>query len=169
VDQHAAHERILYEQFMEAYRGQETIAQQTLEAQTVQLSPLDARLVEENLDVLASVGFTLEPFGPNMFTVRSVPALLADANPQAVVASILSDLEQGNTPGEGRIEDKIVLRICKQVAVKAGQVLSQEEMQGLIRQLERAESPHTCPHGRPTILHMSADQLAKEFGRAGTR
>ena len=169
VDQHAAHERILYEQFMEAYQGQETIAQQTLEAQTVQLSPVDARLVEENLDVLASVGFTLESFGANMFTVRSVPAMLSDANPQAVVTSIVSDLEQGNKPGEGKIEDKIVLRICKQVAVKAGQVLSQEEMQGLIRQLERCESPHTCPHGRPTILHMSADQLAKEFGRAGTR
>ncbi|MEO1442615.1 MAG: hypothetical protein AAFV33_19590, partial [Chloroflexota bacterium] len=107
--------------------------------------------------------------GPNMFTVRTVPAMLADANPQAVVASIVSDLEHGNTPGEIAIEEKIVRRICKQVAVKAGQVLGTDEMQGIIRQLERCESPHTCPHGRPTILHMSADQLAKEFGRSGRR
>jgi len=169
VDQHAAHERILYEQFMEAYRSQSPLAQQVLNAQTVQLAPTDARLVEEHGETLRAVGFALEPFGPNMFTVRSVPAMLADASPQAVIASIVSDLELGNVPGEEAVEERIVKRICKQVAVKAGQVLSTGEMQGLIRQLERCESPHTCPHGRPTILHMSADQLAKEFGRAGRR
>jgi DNA mismatch repair protein MutL len=169
VDQHAAHERILYEQFMESYRQQEQITQQALQAQTVQLSPTDAKLVEEHMESLEAVGFTLEPFGPNMFTVRGVPSMLADANPQAALALIVSDLEMGNTPGEDAIEEKIVKRICKQVAVKAGQVLSPDEMQGIIRQLERCESPHTCPHGRPTILHMSADQLAKEFGRAGRR
>lgn len=169
IDQHAAHERILYEQFMDAYKQQEQVTQQALQAQTVQLSPTDAKLVEEHMDTLASVGFALEPFGPNMFTVRSVPAMLADANPQAALALIISDLEMGNTPGEEAIEEKIVKRICKQVAVKAGQVLSPDEMQGIIRQLERCESPHTCPHGRPTILHMSADQLAREFGRAGRR
>jgi DNA mismatch repair protein MutL len=169
VDQHAAHERILYEQFMAAYAAQERPAQQVLQEQTVQLSPLDAKLVEEHLATLTAVGFELDPLGPGMFTVRRVPAMLADANPQAVVMSIISDLEAGATPGEQAAEDKIVLRICKQVAVKAGQVLSREEMEGIIRQLERCESPHTCPHGRPTILHMSADQLAREFGRAGTR
>ncbi len=169
VDQHAAHERILYESFMAAYHEQAPVSQQVLDAQTVQLSPADAKLIEEYMPVLEGVGFQLEAFGPNMFTVRAVPAMLADANPQAVVASIVSDLELGETPGEGAIEDKIVRRICKQVAVKAGQVLSTDEMQSLIRQLERCESPHTCPHGRPTILHMSADQLAKEFGRAGRR
>lgn len=169
VDQHAAHERILYEQFMEAYGKQETMGQQVLASQTVQLSPIDAQLVTEHLDVLASVGLALEVFGSGMFQVRSVPAMLADANPQAIVAALISDLEMGNKPGEQSIEDKIVKRICKQVAVKAGQVLSQEEMQGLLRQLERCTSPHTCPHGRPTILHMSADQLAREFGRLGAR
>lgn len=169
VDQHAAHERVLYEQFVAAYHAQDMITQRTLDAQTIQVSPVDARLIEEHSDLLQSVGFELEPFGPNMFTVRSVPAMLADANPQAVVAAMMSDLETGNQPGKEAIEDRIVRRICKQVAVKAGQVLSHEEMTGLIRQLERCESPHTCPHGRPTILHMSADQLAKEFGRAGFR
>jgi DNA mismatch repair protein MutL len=169
IDQHAAHERILYEQFVEAYHSQVPLSQQALDVQTIQVSPVDAKHVEENLEVLQSIGFDLEPFGPNMFSVRAVPAMLADANPQAVLMSVVSDLAAGQAPGEQSIEDKIVLRICKQVAVKAGQVLSREEMQGLIRQLERCESPHTCPHGRPTILHMSADQLAKEFGRMGSR
>ena len=169
IDQHAAHERILYEQFMAAHEEQDPIQQQTLTAQTIQLSPMDAKLVEEHTETLEAVGFSLEPFGPNMFAVRGVPAMLADANPQAVVASIISDLERGDEPGAEAIEERIVKRICKQVAVKAGQVLSTDEMQGLLRQLERCESPHTCPHGRPTILHMSADHLAKEFGRAGRR
>lgn len=169
IDQHAAHERILYEQFMDAYRQADILRQQVLNAQTIQLSPLDARLIEEHLALLSTLGFELEPFGGSMFTVRAVPAMLADSNPQALIASIISDLENGNKPGEQAIEDRIVKRICKQVAVKAGQVLSLEEMQGLIRQLERCESPHTCPHGRPTILHMSADQLAREFGRLGSR
>jgi DNA mismatch repair protein MutL len=169
VDQHAAHERILYEQFMAAYHRQESMTQQVLAGQTVQLSPLDARLIEENLSLLESIGLQLEPFGPKTFTVRSVPAMLADANPQALLASIVSDLAQGVNPGEQSIEDKIIRRVCKQAAVKAGQVLSMDEMQRLIRQLERCESPHTFPHGRPTILHMSADHLAREFGRAGSR
>lgn len=169
IDQHAAHERILYEQFMEAYHNESLQIQQTLDAQTIQLSPVDAKLIEENMATIERMGFVLESFGANMFTVRGVPAILADLDPKAVATAIVSDLVLGQNPGEQRIEDKIVLRICKQAAVKAGQVLSLTEMQGIIRQLERCESPHTCPHGRPTILHMSADQLAREFGRAGIR
>jgi DNA mismatch repair protein MutL len=63
------------------------------------------------------------------------------------------------------LEEQIILHICKAAAVKAGQVLSTSEMQSLVRQLERCTSPHTCPHGRPTLIHLSAEQLAREFGR----
>ncbi len=165
VDQHAAHERILYEQFMAAYAAQEPMRQMTLDGQTVQLSPSDVGLLHEFADELSALGLELESFGPGMVKVLSVPAMIADADPHAVIGGIVSDLARGASPGEQAIEDRIVKRICKQVAVKAGQVLSHEEMQGLIRQLERCESPQTCPHGRPTILHMSSDQLAREFGR----
>jgi DNA mismatch repair protein MutL len=166
VDQHAAHERILYEQFMDEYERKQTIVQHTLAAQTINLSPAEARLIEGNLDVLQKVGFELESFGPNTFVIRSVPAMLADNDPLEAVGGILDDLELGHTPGQPSIEQKIVMRVCKQAAVKAGQILSMKEMQALIQQLERCESPHTCPHGRPTMLHMSRDQLAREFGRA---
>jgi DNA mismatch repair protein MutL len=165
IDQHAAHERILYEQFMMDYARKEPLAQFTLSAQTIDLPAAEARLIEENLDALQSVGFKLEPFGANTFVIRSIPALLADSNPVEAIASILPELELGHKPGQASIEEKIVKRVCKQVAVKAGTVLSVDEMQGLIRQLERCESPQTCPHGRPTMLHMSSDQLAREFGR----
>jgi DNA mismatch repair protein MutL len=167
VDQHAAHERILYEQFMDNYTRQGLIAQYALSAQAVQLAPTESHLLEENLEILASLGFTIEPFGPNTFAVRGVPAMLADRDPLEVIKAIAQDLEQGKQPGQQSIEDKIVLRVCKQAAVKAGQILSLDEMQGIIRQLERCRSPLTCPHGRPTMLHMSSDHLAREFGRLG--
>lgn len=167
IDQHAAHERILYEQFMEEHARHEPVAQFTLTAQTINLPPSEARLIEENLDVLQSVGFTLEVFGPNTFVIRSVPALLADEAPIEVLGGIIADLEAGLEPGQSSIEDKIVTRVCKQAAVKAGQILSTDEMQSIIRQLERCQSPHTCPHGRPTMLHLTSEQLAREFGRLG--
>ncbi len=167
VDQHAAHERILYEQFMAEYTRQKTVAQLALTPESVQVSPPEARLIEEKLPLLHELGFQLEPFGPNIFIVRAVPAILSDIDPAELIRGIVDDLEQGNKPGMESIEDKIVMRVCKQAAVKAGQVLSYEQMQGLIRQLERCQSPLTCPHGRPTMIHMSNDRLAREFGRLG--
>jgi DNA mismatch repair protein MutL len=167
IDQHAAHERILYEQFMEEHTRQGTVAQYALAAQSLHLPPVEAHLIEENLEPLKSVGFDLEPFGPNTYVVRAVPAMLASQSPTEVLVSILEDLELGEKPGQSSIEDRIVMRVCKQAAVKAGQILSIDEMQGLIRQLERCQSPLTCPHGRPTMIHMTTDQLARQFGRLG--
>jgi DNA mismatch repair protein MutL len=91
--------------------------------------------------------------------------MLADADPVEVLSAVLDDLELEKQPGQRAIEEKIIRYVCRYGAVKAGQVLRQEQMQDLIRQLERCESPHTCPHGRPTMLHMSGEQLAREFGR----
>lgn len=167
IDQHAAHERVLYEQFMAEHARKEMISQYALAAQTIQVAPPEARLLEENLAALQELGFEIEPFGPNVFVIRSVPAMLADSDPVETMAGILDDLAQGNKPGQQVVEDRIVLRVCKQAAIKAGQVLSLEQMQALIRQLERCHSPLTCPHGRPTMIHMSSDQLAREFGRMG--
>lgn len=167
IDQHAAHERIMYEQFMADYARQGVISQRTLEAQTIDLAPDEARLVEMRLDALAAVGFILETFGANTFLIRALPALLADQDPAEVVMSILPDLEADKTPGQVNAEARIIMRVCKRAAVKAGQILSLAEMQGIIHQLERCDAPHTCPHGRPTMLHISGDQLAREFGRLG--
>jgi DNA mismatch repair protein MutL len=166
IDQHAAHERILYEQFMDAHERQETIAQQALTGQTILLGPVEAALVDEQAEALRRIGFDLEPFGVNTFMIRAVPALLADSEPVEVVSGILDDLLQDRQPGSGTIEEKLIRQVCRRAAVKAGQILSHEQMQSLIRQLERSRSPLTCPHGRPTMLHMSADRLAREFGRS---
>lgn len=166
VDQHAAHERILFEEFLAAYHGQHIAIQQTLETAVVTLSPVQAGLLEEFQGLLAEIGFEIEPFGTSDFAIRTVPAILADRDPAAVLQLLLQDIESRNAPGSLTVEDKILRRVCKSAAVKAGQVLSHKEMDSLLRQLERCENPHTCPHGRPTMIHMSTMQLEKEFGRS---
>jgi DNA mismatch repair protein MutL len=167
IDQHAAHERILYEQFMAEQAAHLPVAQYTLDAQALTLAPDDARLLEENLPLLQPLGFELDAFGPNTFRIRALPAILANQEPSAVITELLSDLRSGRAPGQDSIEKRLIVRVCKQAAVKAGQILSVEQMQGLIRQLERCDSPLTCPHGRPTLIHMSSEALAREFGRLG--
>ncbi|MBC8170535.1 MAG: DNA mismatch repair endonuclease MutL, partial [Anaerolineae bacterium] len=122
VDQHAAHERILYEQFMENYARQEPIAQYTLDAQTIDFNPTEARLIEENLSLLHGLGFTLEPFGTNTFLIRSVPAMLSTQDPVEVIAGIIDDLELDKQPGYSAIEAKLIKHVCKRAAVKAGQI-----------------------------------------------
>ena len=97
--------------------------------------------------------------------VRALPALLAQIDPTQVLEDIAAALSAGDAPLAGTIEETIARQVCKQAAVKAGQVMAQAEMDELVRSLERCASPRTCPHGRPTMIHLSADQLAREFGR----
>jgi DNA mismatch repair protein MutL len=97
--------------------------------------------------------------------VRAIPAILAKLDPANAVLSVVEDLERGDAPLQGKIEDKIVMRVCKTAAVKAGQTLSQAEMEAMIWQLEQCKNPHTCPHGRPTLIYLSVAQLARQFGR----
>ncbi|MEJ5203223.1 MAG: hypothetical protein WHV66_13410, partial [Anaerolineales bacterium] len=95
--------------------------------------------------------------------------LLADRDPHEVLYGLVEDLEAGSTPGAVTLEERLVRRVCKAAAIKAGQTLSFDEMQRLIEQLERCEAPRTCPHGRPTMIHLSVDLLERQFGRRGSR
>ncbi len=165
IDQHAAHERILFEQFM-AQRGQDEIVSQGLIAgSAVHLPPSQAAILEDNLHLLNEIGFQVEPFGPNAFMVRAVPALVAKLDPAKALLAVVEDLERGETPLKEEAEEKIILRVCKSAAIKAGQTLSRSEMEALVMQLENCHNPHTCPHGRPTLIHLSVAQLARQFGR----
>ena len=165
IDQHAAHERILYEQFLAAYDGAGLAKQGLVTGVPIHLTPPQATLLADNLAHLAEFGFQIEPFGPNAFMVRAVPALLAHIDPERAIRDVVEELERGDKPLQTRLEDKIVRRVCKSASVKAGQTLSQQEMEAMIRQLELCHSPHTCPHGRPTLIHLSVAQLARQFGR----
>jgi DNA mismatch repair protein MutL len=165
VDQHAAHERVLFEKFVADKAGQHIAVQNLLDPLPVELTPQDSTLIGEHREALGSIGLALEPFGGSTWLVRSVPAILAQDDIRAAMADLAADLLAGDVPFAADEEAKLITRVCKRAAIKAGQVLSQPEMQELIRQLEACRSPRTCPHGRPTMIHLSADQLAREFGR----
>ena len=90
-------------------------------------------------------------------------------DPVAAVRVVVEDFEEDETPLQSRIEDRLVARICKRVAVKGGQTLSPDEQLALLRDLEACQSPRTCPHGRPTMIHLPVDMLERQFGRRGSR
>lgn len=167
VDQHAAHERVLYERFMTERAAHSLATQELLEAVAVEVLPEQMALIEENLDVLHAVGFLVEPFGRNTVRLRGVPALVASGDPVGALLAALGEVECGEMPTSATAEERLIARVCKQAAVKAGQVLSHAEMEALIHQLEACQAPQTCPHGRPTMLHLSAEELARQFGRLG--
>jgi DNA mismatch repair protein MutL len=168
IDQHAAHERVLFERFM-AQRGGAIPSQALLEPATIELPYAAANLLEEQLPVLSKLGFDVEPFGRESFLVRAIPAILSGLNPAAALRVLVEDFEEDETPLAQEIEAKIIARVCKRAAVKGGQVLSHQEQIALLRDLEASQSPRTCPHGRPTMIHLSVDALERQFGRRGAR
>lgn len=168
IDQHAAHERVLFEKYK---RQQETRipSQPLLMTETVTLPPPAARLLEEELEAVNRLGFQVETFGPQTFLVRAVPVLFAAGEPAAMLRALVEDFEEDETPLKQEREARLIGRICKRMAVKAGKILSPEEQQALVRDLEACSSPRTCPHGRPTMIHLSVDLLERQFGRRGSR
>jgi DNA mismatch repair protein MutL len=121
--------------------------------------------VAAHLNALNHIGFEVEAFGGDTFLVRAVPAVLAGEDPLRTLEEIVTTLsERRNLVGE-EIEAALVKMVCKRAAIKAGQLLSDLEMQELVRQLELCQSPRTCPHGRPTMIQLSATELEKAFGR----
>jgi DNA mismatch repair protein MutL len=119
--------------------------------------------------LLGKLGFQVEEFGRNTFLVRAIPVVLTGLDPRAALHVLVEDFEEDETPLQTEIEAKIIARVCKRAAVKAGQVLSSDEQRALIRDLESCTSPRTCPHGRPTMIHLSVDLLERQFGRRGAR
>lgn len=168
VDQHAAHERVLFERFM-AQRGDEIPSQALLEPLTIELPSESSRILEEHLPVMERLGFAIEAFGPNTYRVRRMPALLLGSDPLGAVRAVIEDFEEDETPLQNEIEAKIIARVCKRAAVKAGQTLSPDEQKALLQDLEACQAPRTCPHGRPTMIHLSIDLLERQFGRKGAR
>jgi DNA mismatch repair protein MutL len=165
IDQHAAHERVLYEQIMGERSGEAVASQTLLEPLMLDLDPLLAGELAERLELLNQIGFHVEPFGGTSYLLRAVPAILVVPDVRSAFVDILEMVRQGDDPLASRAEEQLIAAVCKRAAIKAGQTLSVEEMQQLVRGLELCESPRTCPHGRPTVLHFSVEQLEREFGR----
>ncbi|MER2598948.1 MAG: DNA mismatch repair endonuclease MutL [Caldilineales bacterium] len=167
VDQHAAHERILFEQL----RGEQAltgVAQQSLlEPLPFEAGTVFTGLIEAYADALTAAGFALERFGAGTWLLRAVPAVFGRADPRRALEETLEGIADGrDLVGENK-EAALVAVICKRAAIKGGQVLALDEMRRLMRQLEACREPGSCPHGRPTMLVLSHLQLEREFGRRG--
>ncbi len=168
IDQHAAHERVLYEKFLAQRYGTSSgavVQQHLLEPLTLHVGSRLAGQVADHLEELQHVGFAVEAFGGDTFLVRAVPSVLAGEEPLRALEEIVTTLgDRRNLVGE-EMEDRLIKMVCKRAAIKGGQLLSDLEMQELVRQLEECQSPRTCPHGRPTMIQLSAGELEKAFGR----
>lgn len=168
IDQHAAHERVLFETFMRNPDSSNQ-SQFLLEPLTIELPKGMAQLLIEMLPLLNSLGFNVEEFGGNTFRIQSVPAIFSTVDPIELLKSVIEDFEEDETPFKSENRKRIIARICKRSAIKSGKFLSHDEQVKLISDLEKCESPRTCPHGRPTMIHLSVDLLERQFGRRGAR
>jgi DNA mismatch repair protein MutL len=162
IDQHAAHERVLYERFRRQRAERAPEAQSLLEPLALEATPSQRALLGDNEALLGEHGFALEPFGEGSYLVRALPAALAGPDPRQALAGFLDILLE---EGEGDGRDRVAMSLACHVAIRAGKTLAREEMRELVSQLEASDTPHTCPHGRPTMIHMSAEMLARQFGR----
>ena len=169
VDQHAAHERVLFEKLMAQHDMKKIPSQALLTPVVVTLPPQSSNLLLSQLSILQHFGFDVEEFGPNTFQVRAMPTLFMGSDPSAALRALVEDFEEDEAPLQNEIEAKLAARVCKRMAVKAGQGLSGEEQRALLTDLESCDSPRTCPHGRPTMIHLSVDMLERQFGRRGAR
>lgn len=163
IDQHAAHECIVYERLRNAAQRNAPEMQGLLEPAVVPLSPAHQETVHDHPDEFAQYGWMLEPFGDRTCLLRGIPAVLSTRDP---ARAFLDMLEQASAAAEfSTWEDRISATVACHGSVRAGQTLSRDEMVELVRLLERTHQPHTCPHGRPTMLHLSSGSLEREFGR----
>ena len=166
VDQHAAHERILFDR-LSSY-AERIPAQGLLIHRVMKFDSKESELVEKNLNVFAELGFTMEPSGNNEFRLVEVPLDAADADEENLLREILAEIFAGVNDADDiakKIRRAVLATTACKAAIKSGQELNLRQMQVLLNDLSKTPHPHTCPHGRPTIIKFSNDDLAKMFKR----
>ncbi len=169
IDQHAAHERVLFEKLMAQHDTKNIPSQALLAPEVVTLPPQSAKTLTQQLPFLNHFGFEVEEFGTNTFQVRAMPTLFSGGDPASALRALVEDFEEDESPLQAEVEAKLAARVCKRLAVKGGQTLTSNEQRSLLHDLEACQSPRTCPHGRPTMIHLSVDTLERQFGRKGAR
>ena len=165
VDQHAAHERILYDK-VSKIRNSKKNSQELLVPSVLSLKPKEAEVLMANRAFLEEEGFVIEEFGKNTFAVRSVPLVLGKRIGTEILSDILTDLMDDSRKTIEEKKEKITSTIACRAAIKAGAVLTREQMERLLNQLARTDLPYTCPHGRPTMILFSRSKLDSLFLRS---
>lgn len=161
LDHHAAHERILYEHFL---KGQGIDSFRLLFPKQVKLTALEYEAVLNNSSILNEMGIELNDFGDNTVIVRSLPVVLREANIKLLLSDVASAILEGDRPDKS-LKEKIASRIACHNSIRGREILSHEEVQSLINDLEETDDPDHCPHGRPTRVFLSINDLRRMFGR----
>ena len=166
IDQHAAHERVLYEQFSARASGARKSAQRLLVPETIELGYREAGLLEKVIPELQEMGLDIEPFGGNTFVVKAVPVLLAEREIKPLLIEMVETLaEVGAAPGLDEALDQSRRVMACHGAIRANQALSETQIKGLLGQLDGCHNPSHCPHGRPTWIRWDTRSLDKSFKR----
>ncbi len=166
VDQHAAHERVLFEELRRRMEQQGVPTQKLLLPQTFEVPPRDTDWIDHNLSVLQRMGIGIESFGPNTFKIDSLPSFLDVSDPGQFMRKVIDDLKSaGNSASAMRLGEEMIAKTVCRHAVKANDPLRYPEVEKLIRDLLDCDLPYCCPHGRPTMIQISLSELEKKFGR----
>jgi DNA mismatch repair protein MutL len=165
MDQHAAHERILFEEIRRRMEDQGVPSQRLLMPLTVEMSPRDADWLERNLSTLEQMGIAIEPFGAGTFKIDALPQFLRGGDPVQILRDIIDELNETGGAAKTRLGEDVIAKCACRHAVKANDVLREPELVSLIQDLLACELPYCCPHGRPTMIQISYGELEKKFGR----
>jgi len=164
IDQHAAHERIIYDQL--SHKFQVSSRQSLLIPVTIELSPKEIAALQENIEYLKTLGFDLEEFGSNSYLLRAVPAVATKVSPKQLLIDIISEIQNLGKSAQMEIKQESIRKlIACHGAIKAGDKLNAPEMNQLIKDLYSTQNPLTCPHGRPTMFRITEEELKKRFSR----
>ena len=164
IDQHAAHERILYEEFMEQYLHKRVAVQRLLKGIILESTPREKIITLEHKYVLEQMGITLELFGQDAFIVTTVPSVFGRIQPAELVSEVVNKLQEGKNKIE-EIQEVIITRMACRAAVMAGDMVTIPQMEEFLKQLNGTKAPYTCPHGRPTMFKITVDELERKFRR----
>ena len=165
IHQQNAHERILYERFLNAIKGKPIATQRSLFPVTIELAPADAVLLTELLDDLTLLGFMVEPFGNNTFVIQGSPADVIQGNEKATLEKMLDQYKHFSSDLKFNKREKLLRSMAWQQSIKAGTSLEQKEMESLVNDLFECETPNCTPNGKPSYLEFKKDELDKMFGR----
>ncbi|WP_416197968.1 MAG: DNA mismatch repair protein MutL [Sporanaerobacter sp.] len=164
LDQHAAHERIMYEQYKKEYEDEKVVTQKLILPEVIDLTNDERELVKENKDLFYRLGFEIEEFGINSLAIRGVPLIFGVPKPKELFFDILDNIKS-NIKSSYDVKLEKIMKIACTNAIKGGDRIANIEIEELLAQLVKTENPYTCPHGRPTIIDISRQELEKRFKR----
>ena len=163
LDQHAAHEKVLYEEYMKKFKNHKIDMQMLLDPIVMEFSNVDMMKIENNMDLFLNFGFEIELFGNNHIMVRGVPTIFGTPESEKFILQIIDNMEDLSSSYDLK-GDKFASMACR-AAIKANDKIHIIEMKKLLLQMEKCENPFTCPHGRPTIVEISKKEIEKMFKR----